>query len=258
MSMSELLALMARLRNPDGGCPWDLQQTFRTIAPYTIEEAYEVVDAIEREDLGALRGELGDLLLQVVFHAQMAKEAGAFDFDDVVAALCDKLVRRHPHVFGDTASGSIEATAQIWEAEKHKERAARGAHSVLDDIPVALPALARADKIGKRAARVGFDWKDPSGARAKVEEELAEIDEALARGDVEDTASEIGDLLFACASYARHLGVDPEAALRGSTQRFERRFRFVESRQQAAHGTVDLETLESWWQQAKRAERGGV
>ena len=258
MPMSELLALMARLRDPEAGCPWDLKQTFQTIAPYTLEEAYEVVDAIEREDLAALRGELGDLLLQVVFHAQMAREAGAFGFDDVVQGICDKLVRRHPHVFGDARPASIEATAQIWEEEKQKERSARGAHSVLDDIPVALPALARADKIGKRAARIGFDWKDAGGARAKIAEELAEIDEAVARGDLADTAGEIGDLLFACASYARHLGVDPEAALRGSTQRFERRFRNVESRQQAAGGTVDLDTLESWWQQAKRSERGGA
>ena len=257
MAMPDLLALMARLRDPEHGCPWDVQQTFRTIAPYTLEEAYEVVDAIERDDLGALRGELGDLLLQVVFHAQMASEAGAFAFDDVVASICDKLVRRHPHVFGAAARTSVEATSQIWEAEKRKERAARGAHSVLDDIPLALPALARADKVGKRAARVGFDWPDASGARAKVLEELAEVDEAAARGHAADTSGEIGDLLFACASYARHLGIDPEAALRGATQKFEQRFRYVESRQQAAGGEVALETLEAWWQQAKRTERGG-
>ncbi len=254
--MQELLALMARLRDPEAGCPWDLAQSFRSIAPFTLEEAYEVVDAIERDDLGALQDELGDLLFQVVFHARLAEEAGAFAFDDVVAGVTDKLVRRHPHVFGGGPAGDAASTSEQWELAKRDERAARGQHSVMDDVPLALPALARAAKLGRRAARVGFDWPDPSGARAKVAEELAEVDEAVDRGVAADIEAEIGDLLFACTNLARHFAVDPERALRAASQRFERRFRYVESRQQAAGGAVALDVLEGWWQEAKAAERG--
>lgn len=257
MSIDTLIALMARLRDPEGGCPWDLAQDFRTIAPYTLEEAFEVVDAIERDDLGALRDELGDLLFQVVFHARMASEQGAFDFADVVGAICDKLVRRHPHVFAGAAIPGVEATSAAWEAQKDAERAARGAESVLDDVPLALPALTRATKLGKRAARTGFDWPDAGGAREKIAEELGEIEAALAAKDAAQTEKEVGDLLLACSSYARLLGVDPEKALRGANQRFERRFRSVERRQRAAGAPVDLATLESWWQEAKREERDG-
>lgn len=254
MAIDELLNIMARLRDPERGCDWDRAQTSRTLAPYALEEAYEVVDAIERGDAHALRDELGDLLLQVVFHAQIEAEAGRFGFGDVVAAIVAKLVRRHPHVFGEAGPGAAGATQ--WEDHKAAERAARGARSVLDEVPLALPALSRADKISRRAARVGFDWPSAAGARAKVVEELAEVDEAVARGDRADTEAEVGDLLFACASFARHLGVEPEAALRAATARFERRFRVVEARQQAAGAPVDLATLESWWQDAKRAQRG--
>lgn len=257
MPITELLELMARLRDPTHGCAWDCAQTLRTVAPYTLEEAYEVVDAIERDDLESLRDELGDLLLQVVFHARIAEEAGRFAFDDVVRAICEKLIRRHPHVFGDEAERTSGGGTGAWEAEKHRERAARGAKSVLDEVPLALPALTRAAKLGKRAAQVGFDWPEPSGARAKIGEELAEVDAAVADGDAAASAAEIGDLLFACANYARHLGVDPEAALRGTERRFERRFRAVEARLTAANGQADLATLEAWWQQAKAAERGG-
>ena len=257
MTIADLLDLMRRLRDPAGGCPWDRAQTFRTIAPYTLEEAYEVVDAIERDDLGELCGELGDLLFQVIFHARLAEEQGAFAFADVVATLGDKLIRRHPHLFGgQPVALDAAAVAGAWEVEKARERAGRGKLSVMDDVPVGLPALARAAKLGRRAARVGFDWPDPSGARAKVAEELAEVDEAVATGDRAGIEAELGDLLFACTNLARHHDVDPEAALRGASRRFEQRFRYVESRQQAAGTEVPLETLEAWWQDAKRAERG--
>ncbi len=257
MPIDDLLKIMERLRDPLTGCEWDLAQSYQTIAPYTIEEAYEVVDAIERADIGALRDELGDLLLQVVFHAQMAKEAGDFSFDDVVRAICDKLIRRHPHIFTPAGRISASDTTKAWEDAKQKERVARGATSVLDDVPLALPALTRADKIARRAARIGFDWPDVNGPREKIAEELAEVEEAMGRGDADDIASEVGDLLFAVVSYARHLGVDPESALRGSTRRFESRFRYVESRAQQALETVELETLEQWWQEAKVDERRG-
>ena len=260
MPTKDLLALMARLREPGAGCPWDLAQTFRSIAPFTLEEAYEVVDAIERDDLAALRDELGDLLFQVVFHARMAEEAGAFAFDDVVRGLLDKLTRRHPHVFGTgqagNATGDAAGTAEQWERAKHDERAARGQQSVMDDVPLALPALARAAKLGRRASRVGFDWPDYTGARAKIAEELAEVDDAIGRGVAADIEAELGDLLFACTNLARHFAVDPERALRTASQRFERRFRYVESRQQAAGGAAPLEVLERWWQEAKATERG--
>ena len=264
-NLDRLLTIMARLRDPDGGCPWDLEQSFTTIAPYTIEEAYEVADAIERDDLGDLRDELGDLLLQVVFHARMAEEAGAFAFDDVAGAIVDKMVRRHPHVFGDASGGDADLRA-TWEAQKAAERAqkasARGqAHAAgaLDDVPRALPALMRAEKLQKRAARVGFDWRDLGPVLAKIEEELGEL-----RAEIDADApaarleAELGDVLFAVVNLGRHLGVDPESALRGTNGRFESRFRAIEAAL-AARGLgpadVDLDELERLWVEAKRAEQ---
>lgn len=260
-SIDRLLAIMARLRNPDGGCPWDLEQSFETIAPYTIEEAYEVADAIQRGDLAELKEELGDLLFQVVFHAQMASEQGAFSFDDVAAAIADKMIRRHPHVFGDADARSAESQTHAWEAQKAAERAAKAAAdpSVLANVPLALPALTRAEKLMKRAARVGFDWPDVEGVFAKIDEELAELREAAREGDADHIAEEIGDLLSTVVNAARKLGVDPEAALRGSNAKFERRFRYVEQALVAKGSSVeaaDLDAMEAEWAAAKRAERG--
>lgn len=229
MGIEKLLAIMDRLRDPERGCPWDLQQDFRTIAPHTIEEAYEVADAIEREDLPALRDELGDLLFQVAFHARLASERDAFRFDDVVEAICDKLTRRHPHVFGDAVVADAGAQTRVWEDMKRGERAARGDAGVLADVPVALPALTRARKLGSRAAAAGFDWPDASGPRAKVAEELTELDAAIADGDAARRESELGDLLFSVVNLARHLAVDPESALRHANDRFARRYRHVEA-----------------------------
>ena len=259
MSVPRLIEIMAKLRDPSGGCPWDLEQDFRSIAPYTLEEAYEVADAIERGDLVGLREELGDLLLQVVFHAQMAREEGAFDFDDVVEGICDKLVRRHPHVFGDSPVESAAAQTEAWERIKAGEKARRGHDGVLDDVPVGLPALTRAFKLGRRAARVGFDWPDATGPRRKVDEEIAELDAAVAgAGERSGIEEEFGDLLFALVNYARHLGIDPESALRHSNEKFLRRFRHVED-QAAAAGTAmesaGMERLDRWWEDAKRRER---
>ncbi len=257
-AVDELLAIMARLRDPKDGCPWDVEQTFHTIAPYTIEEAYEVADAIERGDHGQLCDELGDLLLQVVFHAQMAREAGLFEFEDTVRAVSDKLRRRHPHVFGDEKVASVEEQTRAWESHKARERGAAGSSvSVLDDIPLGFPALTRAAKLGKRAAGVGFDWPDWRGPRAKIDEELGELDQAMTPGqDAERAAAEIGDLLFAVVNLARHIGVDPEAALRASNGRFSRRFRHVEKQAQASGrslGEFDLAALERLWIEAKKA-----
>lgn len=242
--MDRLLAIMARLRGPDG-CEWDRDQTWRSIAPYTIEEAYEVADAIDRGDSSDLRDELGDLLLQVVFHSRIAEEAGAFDFDDVVDSVADKMERRHPHIFGD------DAASPGWEAIKAVERQEGVDGSALAGIAHALPALMRAEKLQKRAARVGFDWPDASGPRAKIDEELAEVASASGDGALTD---EIGDLLFSVVNYARHLRVDPEAALRGANAKFERRFRKVE------HAAGDLSTLtlddmDALWAKAKELER---
>lgn len=261
MSIFRLVEIMAALRNPQGGCPWDLEQDFRSIAPYTLEEAYEVADAIERGDLGDLREELGDLLLQVVFHAQMAREQGAFDFEDVARAICDKLVRRHPHVFGGEPVESAAAQTEVWERLKAEEKATKGAVGVLDDVPLSLPALTRAAKLGRRASRAGFDWPDATGPRRKLDEELAELDEALAgAGDPAAVEAEFGDLLFALVNYARHLGVDPEAALRRSNQKFVRRFRHVEQRLVATGQSgpeAGLEQLDAWWEEAKEQETSG-
>jgi ATP diphosphatase len=234
---------MARLRDPDTGCAWDRVQTFATIAPYTVEEAYEVADAIERGDMADLKDELGDLQLQIVYHARIAEELGHFALGDVIAAICAKMIRRHPHIFA--AAGESPG----WEALKAAERGAREDPSALAHVALALPALKRAEKLQTRAARVGFDWPDPSGPRAKIDEELAELDHAA--GD-EERAAELGDLLFSVVNYARHLGVDPEAALRGSAARFEARFRKVEALAERPLAEMDIDALEALWQEAKR------
>jgi ATP diphosphatase len=242
-SLADLAAIMARLRDPKRGCEWDVVQTFETIAPYTIEEAYEVADAIARGDTADLKDELGDLQLQVVYHARMAEEIGAFTLADVLAAICAKMVRRHPHVFGDAAA------SPGWEVLKAEERGRHEDRSALAHVAVALPALKRAEKLQKRAARVGFDWPDANGPRAKIEEELAEIDAAASDAE---RAAELGDLLFSVVNYARHLGVDPETALREANQRFETRFRKVEEIAHKPLKDMDIEALEALWQQAKR------
>jgi MazG family protein len=244
---------MARLRDPDEGCPWDCAQTFRTIAPYTIEEAYEVAEVIERDDRGALPAELGDLLFQVVFHARMAEEQGWFDFGDVVASICEKLVRRHPHVF---AGATADAGHAQWERIKAEERAADGRHAVLDGIPAALPGLTRAAKLGQRAARVGFDWPDVAGVRAKLSEEIVELDEAVAGGDAAEIEGEIGDVFFVLANLCRRLGLDAEQAVRGANAKFARRFAHVERRALESGGwdALALEQLEAFWQEAKSEE----
>jgi len=244
--IEELRDIMARLRDPQTGCSWDVAQNFRSIAPYTIEEAYEVADAIERGDLDALKDELGDLQLQVVFHARMAEEAGAFALRDVLDSICAKMIRRHPHVFGD-------GTSPGWEEIKAIERGA-GAQdaSALAGVAAALPALLRAEKLQKRAARTGFDWPDDEGVRAKIHEE---IDEVAAAVSAAEQADEIGDLLFAVVNWARHMGVDPEAALRGANAKFERRFRAMEQIAGTTFAGLSLEAKEELWQQAKQAEK---
>jgi MazG family protein len=255
--IDRLLAIMARLRDPERGCPWDLEQSFATIAPYTIEEAYEVADAIERGDISALKDELGDLLLQVVFHARMAEEAGLFGFEDVAAAIADKMERRHPHVFGDTEIASVAAQNEAWEAHKAAEReAAGGAESVLDGVALALPALQRAGKISRRAARIGFDWPDARAVLPKIAEETAEIEVALdgAAGPAA-LEEEVGDLLFAAANLARKLDVEPETALRRATAKFERRFRALEVLAMERGIGADLDALEELWQEVKAGER---
>ena len=260
--MARLLAVMRALRDPDHGCPWDVQQDFTTIAPYTIEEAYEVADAIERGRMDELREELGDLLFQVVFHAQMASEAGHFGFDDVADAITAKMVRRHPHVFGSAEERDAESQTRAWEAQKAEERARKGGDdpSVLADVPLALPALTRAEKIMKRAARVGFDWPTIEGVFAKIDEELAETREAVAEGDADHIAEEIGDLLSTVVNLARKLDVDPEAALRASNAKFERRFRSIEQAlkvQGRSPNEATLDEMEALWLEAKTAERTG-
>jgi nucleoside triphosphate diphosphatase len=254
--IDRLIAIMARLRDPEHGCPWDREQDFATIAPYTIEEAYEVADAIERADMGALKDELGDLLLQVVFHARMAEEAGDFAFDDVAAAIADKMVRRHPHVFGDVEIASVAAQNEAWEAHKAAERAARGgAESVVDGVALALPALLRAAKISRRAARIGFDWPDARAVVPKIAEEIAELEAELdADGSPAALEEEMGDLLFAVANLARKLEVEPETALRHATAKFERRFRQVEALAAERGIGRDLDALEALWQEVKREE----
>lgn len=256
--LARAAAMMRTLRNPIGGCPWDLEQTFATIAPYTIEEAYEVADAVERGDMEELCSELGDLLFQVLFHARMAEERGAFDLGDVADSLVAKMVRRHPHVFGDAPERDASAQLVAWEQMKAAERTADGAQSVLDGVAAALPALSRAEKLTKRAARIGFDWPTADAVLDKLEEELAELREARAGGDKAAIAEELGDVLFVLANLSRKLDVDPEAALRAANGKFVRRFGHVErcaATARAAGQTPDLETLERYWTEAKTAER---
>ncbi len=253
--IEKLLEVMAQLRNPNGGCPWDLEQDFSTIAPYTIEEAYEVADAIARNDMGELEGELGDLLLQVVFHARMGEEAGHFDFESVAATINDKMIRRHPHVFGDAEARDAGKVEGSWERIKAEERAGNGDDSALAGIALALPALKRAQKLGKRAATVGFDWPDAAGPTDKIREELDEVAEAATARDHEALAEEIGDLLFAVANLARHHQVDPEAALAAANTKFERRFRALEARVVEGGQRIEdlpLADLESIWQRVKK------
>ncbi|MFN3389596.1 MAG: nucleoside triphosphate pyrophosphohydrolase [Allosphingosinicella sp.] len=243
-ALDRLVEIMARLRDPQTGCPWDQVQTFETIAPYTIEEAYEVADAIARGDMADLKDELGDLQLQVVYHARLAEEAGAFTIADVLTGISDKMVCRHPHVFGDAAS------SPGWEALKAAERSGRDDPSALAGVALALPALQRAEKLQKRAARIGFDWPDAAGPRAKIDEELDELDRAATP---DEQRAELGDLLFSVVNHARHLGIDPEAALREATARFEARFRKVEELADKPLSDMDIDALETLWQRAKKA-----
>ncbi len=258
--IAELIAIMRRLRDPNGGCPWDLKQNFATIAPYTIEEAYEVASAIESEDYASLKDELGDLLLQVVFHAQMAKELGIFGFPDVVRTICSKMVRRHPHVFAAGAADTPEKVSIAWEEIKRQERAGKPVQpeGLLDDVPAALPALMRAVKLQNRAAEVGFDWPSAITVADKIAEETRELAEAVDSGKARKVAEEFGDLLFAMANLSRHLKVDAEDALRSANAKFIRRFKSIESALQAQGRTPDeasLDEMEALWQEAKRAER---
>jgi MazG family protein len=268
-TIEDLLAVMAALRTPVTGCPWDLEQTFSTIAPYTIEEAYEVAEAIERADMGELKEELGDLLLQVVYHSRLAEEAGAFDFADVVAAITEKMIRRHPHVFGDETARSAGMAKGLWEELKAAEIRAKAAsappddtvpaQSVLDSVPTGLPALTRAVKLQDKAARVGFDWPSLAPVFAKLKEELAELEAVLAEGQQSKIAEEFGDLLFVIANVGRHLRIDPEAALRSANAKFIRRFRHIEARLAAMGKTPDrsdLEEMDALWDEAKAHERG--
>jgi ATP diphosphatase len=255
--IDRLRGIMAQLRDPKRGCPWDREQDFATIAPYTIEEAYEVADAIERGDMAALKDELGDLLFQVVFHARMAEEAEMFAFDDVAAAIAEKMLRRHPHVFGDAEIASVAAQNEAWEAHKAKERAAAGhVASVLDGVALAYPALLRAAKVSRRAARIGFDWPDARAVIPKLAEEIAEIEAEIDDGgDKARLEDEVGDLLFAAANLARKLDVEPETALRRATAKFERRFRRVEELAAERGIGRDLDALEGLWQEVKQNEK---
>jgi ATP diphosphatase len=246
---------MDSLRHPETGCPWDLEQDFSTIAPHTIEEAYEVADAIEREDMPALRDELGDLLFQVVFYARMAKEAGAFDFGDIVDGICDKLLRRHPHVFGTEAERAVGLREGSWESIKAAERREDGDEGVLAGVAKSLPALKRAQKLGKRAAGVGFDWPDADGVREKISEEFEELEQAVGTRDPARVEEEFGDLLFAVVNLARHLGVDAEKALAAASRKFERRFAELERSIRDSGGRFrdhNLESLEREWRAAKK------
>jgi ATP diphosphatase len=261
--LSGLVAIMAALRDPKSGCPWDVAQDFSTIRHYTIEEAFEVADAIEREDFEALREELGDLILQPVYHAQMASEAGLFDIGDVIETVTEKLIRRHPHVFGPNAAADADGAQARWEAVKAEERARKAERlgadapppSVLDDVPAPLPALARAQKLTKRAATVGFDWPDTPSVVAKVEEELAEVQAAESQ---DHRHEEMGDLLFAVANLARHMGVDPEAALRDANLKFTRRFHHIEARCRQdgiAPADAGLAQLDRYWNEIRAADK---
>lgn len=255
-TVDTLVDIMAQLRNPQAGCPWDLEQDFRSIAPYTLEEAYEVVDAIERDDTAALQDELGDLLFQVVYHAQMAHEQGLFSFNDVVSGICEKMVRRHPHVFAEEVIETVEAQTRAWEQHKEHERGKQ--ESALDGVPLALPALTRAWKLQKRASRVGFDWPSIHGVSDKVEEELQELnDEINCHAGHDALTDEAGDLLFAAVNLVRHAGVEPELALRQGNSKFTCRFQQVEKFLQDAGQTLsdaDLDTLDFYWEKAKEQE----
>lgn len=265
-SLTRLLEIMRRLRDPANGCPWDREQDFASIAPYTIEEAYEVAEAIARGEPRSLEAELGDLLFQVVFHAQMGAERQWFDFASVADSIANKLTERHPHVFADARIDSAADQNRAWEEHKARERAARadGGNSELADVPLALPALSRAAKLGKRAGRVGFDWPDAKGVRAKIEEELREIDEVAAGPSAEQgarRAEELGDLLFAVANWSRHLEVDPEEALRLANAKFERRFRAMEALAASRQLSLKKLTPKAWddlWNEVKGAENGGL
>lgn len=254
-----LVEIMARLRDPDGGCQWDLQQTFDTVAPYTVEEAFEVAEAIAERDYAELREELGDLLLQVIFHSQMASEQALFDFSDVVRTLNEKMVRRHPHVFGDQQGADIGVIKQTWERIKAEERAGKGkAHaSALDGVPAGLPAMQRAAKLQKKASRVGFDWDDSAPVLQQVRAEVDELDRAMASGAADAIEDELGDVLFSAINLARHLKVDPELALRRASAKFSGRFRQMEAlaeQQGNALGTLDAASLEALWRTAKARE----
>ena len=254
-ALQSLLEVMARLRDPQSGCPWDLAQDFRSIVPYTLEEAFEVADAIERGEPQAIRDELGDLLFQVVFHSRIAEERGWFDFAAVAAGIADKLQRRHPHVFAAAARTDVARQGAEWERIKAVERGAAGEGGVLEGVARALPALTRAAKLGKRAGRVGFDWPDAAGVRDKVREELAETDAAVAGESAERRAEELGDLLFAVANWSRHLGVDAEAALRNANQKFERRFAVMEALARERGLALESLSAAAWdalWVEAKR------
>jgi ATP diphosphatase len=260
--IGRLIEIMAALRTRGSGCPWDLEQTFATIVPFTLEEAYEVADAVERGDFADLRDELGDLLLQVVFHARMAEEDGRFDFGDVVEAITAKLIRRHPHVFADARDLSPDEVKALWGEIKAREKRDRNRANVgaLTGVPLALPALTRALKLQQKAGKVGFDWAEARAVLAKLREELDEIETEIEAGDAKAAAGEVGDLLFAVVNLARHLAVDPEAALRGTNAKFERRFGHIEARLAAegrAPGGASLDEMEALWVEAKRDERGG-
>ena len=257
-AIERLLGIMDRLRGP-GGCPWDREQTLRSLRPYVLEETYEVLEAIDAGDSREHCEELGDLLLQIVFQAQLAKEEGRFDFADVAQAISNKLVSRHPHVFGDADVKDAEGVLRQWAALKREEKKAKGrGESVLEGVPKEMPALARADRLTEKASRIGFDWPDPAGARAKVDEELRELDEAIATGDREALEHELGDVLFAVANLSRKLGLPPEEALRGSVSRFVARFEHIErelARRGVAHGGATLMEMDALWNEAKQIER---
>jgi nucleoside triphosphate diphosphatase len=263
-TLEDLLYLMARLRDPVDGCPWDRQQDFSSIAPYTIEESYELADAIANGNPSHIREELGDVLFQVIFHAQLGSEQGQFNFDTIVSGLVNKLVKRHPHVFPDAvltartgqSNSDGAAVKEQWEAIKAKERNSRKQHSAMDDVPVNLPALSRAAKLQKRAARDGFDWQDSSGVVKKLQEELAELQQACDSEQQSDIAEELGDVLFSCVNLARHLAVDPESALASANRKFERRYRFIEQRlleKGLSADSQDLDQLDLLWEQAKES-----
>jgi ATP diphosphatase len=259
-SIDRLLRIMARLRDPDSGCPWDLEQNFASIAPHTLEEVYEVVEAIEAGDLPALKDELGDLLFQIVFYAQMAREQNAFDFEQIAAAISDKMERRHPHVFGDTVIADAAAQTHAWERQKAAERAAKSSGGVLDGVNTALPALSRAVKLQNRVARVGFDWPGAEQVLDKLDEEVGELRAEMAAQQIDRDRllDEMGDILFVCANLARKLDIDPEAALRHCNRKFERRFRHIESElsgQGRTPAEASLNEMEALWQDAKRREK---